>query len=185
MDYSIFKVFHKRRFIKGPNGAPCTMILKKDVRKAYQRIDDVQIFGYTIDEMNRVDRFIDSNNDVITDFILVDGNITKPHCMKWFNDMGFKLPEMYQLGYANNNCIGCVKGGMGYWNAIRVDFKEAFDKMAKTEREIGHAINKGKEGPVYLDELHPDRGNFKRDQPADCGFTCEWEQVNLDLGGKA
>lgn len=181
MDYSIFKVFHKRRFIKGPNGAPCTMILKKDVRKAYQRFDDVQIFGYTVDEMNRVDRFIDSNNEVITDFILVDRNITKQDCMWWFNDMGFKLPEMYQLGYANNNCIGCVKGGMGYWNAIRVDFPDAFDKMAKTEREIGHAINKGKEGPVYLDELHPDRGSFKRDQPADCGFTCEYKQVNLDL----
>tara|TARA_R110000737_G_C14435425_1_gene460415 strand:+ start:44 stop:796 length:753 start_codon:yes stop_codon:yes gene_type:complete len=182
MDYSIFKVFHKRKFIKGPTGAPCTMVLKKNVRKSYQRSDDVQIFGYTIDEISRVDRFIDSNNEVITDFILVDKNITKPHCMKWFNDMGFTLPEMYRLGYANNNCIGCIKGGMGYWNAIRIDFPEAFNNMARTEREIGHAVNKGKEGPVYLDELHPDRGSFKRDQPLDCGFTCEWEQTSLDLG---
>lgn len=181
MDYSIFKVFHKRKFIKGPNGAPCTMILKKDVRKAYQRHDDIQIFGYTIDEMNRVNRFIDSNNEVITDFILVDKKLKKHHCMEWFSKMGFELPEMYKLGYANNNCIGCVKGGMGYWNAIRVDFPEAFNKMALTEREIGHAINKGKEGPVYLDELHPERGSFKRDQPSDCGFMCEWRQVEIDL----
>ena len=93
--------------------------------------------------------------------------------------MGFTLPEMYRLGYANNNCIGCVKGGMGYFNAIRVDFPEAFNKLAKLERDIGHAINKDKEGPVYLDELHPDRGNFKRDQPLDCGFSCEWEQGKL------
>ena len=176
MDYSIFEVFHKRKFIKGPTGAPCTMVLKKNVRKAYQRSDDVQIFGYTIDEINRVDRFIDSNNEVITDFILVDKNITKPHCMQWFNGMGFTLPIMYRLGYANNNCIGCIKGGMGYWNAIRVDFKDAFDKMARLERDIGHAVNKDKDGPVYLDELHPNRGNFKRDSPTDCGFTCEWKE---------
>jgi len=173
MDYSIFKVFHSRKFIKGPTGAPCTMILKKEVRRAYQRLDDIQIFGYTIDEMSRVDRFIDANNEVLTDFILVDREITKPHCMAWFNEMGFQMPEMYRLGYLNNNCIGCVKGGMGYWNAIRVDFKDAFDKMAKTERLIGHALNKDKDGPVFLDELDPKRGNFKRDSPADCGFTCE------------
>lgn len=179
MDYSIFKVFHKRKFIKGPTGAPCTMILKKNVRKDYQRHGDIQIFGYTIDEMSRVDRFIDSNNEVDTDFILVDKSITKPDCMRWFSRMGFTLPEMYRLGYANNNCIGCIKGGMGYFNAIRVDFPEAFNKLAKLERDIGHAINKDKDGPVYLDELHPERGNFKRDQPLDCGFSCEWEQGKL------
>ena len=181
MNFSIYNVFRDRKFIKGPNGAPCTMILKKKVRKDYQRHDDLQIFGYTIDEQNRADRFIDSNNEVLTDFILIDAGITKPDCMKWFESMQFKLPEMYQLGYANNNCIGCVKGGMGYWNAIRNDFPAAFDRMAALEREIGHAINKGKEGPVYLDELDPNRGSFKRDAPGDCGFTCEWQQVNMDL----
>ncbi len=37
---------------------------------------------------------------------------------------------MYDLGYPNNNCIGCVKGGMGYWNKIRKDFPEVFQKRA-------------------------------------------------------
>ena len=86
---------------------------------------------------------------------------------------------MYKLGYSNNNCVGCVKGGMGYWNAIRHDFPEMFDKMAKLERTLGHALLKDKEGPVYLDSLDPNRGNFKRDMPADCGFTCEWKQRDL------
>lgn len=171
---SIFDVFRARKFIKGQTGAPCTMVLKKDVRKAYQRHDDVQIFGYTSEEMNRVDRFIDSNNEVDADFILVDSNISKRDCMDWFQSMGFTMPEMYRLGYPNNNCIGCVKGGMGYWNHIRKDFPDQFIKMANLEREIGHAINKDKNGPVYLDELDPERGNFKRDVPKDCGFTCEW-----------
>jgi peroxiredoxin len=175
-NYSIFDVFRERKFIKGQTGAPCTMVLKKDVRKAYQRDDDIQIFGYTSEEENRVDRFIDSNNEVDADFILVDKNISKQDCMDWFQSMGFTMPEMYRLGYPNNNCIGCVKGGMGYWNHIRKDFPEQFIKMAQVEREIGHAINKDKNGPVYLDELDPNRGNFKRDVPKDCGFTCEWNE---------
>ena len=176
---SIFEVFEKRKFIKGQTGAPCTMILKKDVRKAYQRFDDTQVFGYTVEEQSRADRFIDSNNDVDADFILLDNNFTKKDCLEFVKDTGIELPEMYKLGYNNNNCVGCVKGGMGYWNKIRVDFPEAFDRMAKLERKLGHALNKDKDGKVYLDELEPSRGNFKTDHPADCGFTCEWQQLNL------
>ena len=179
MDCSIYNVFLKRKFIKGPTGAPCTMVLKKHVRKAYQKPGDIQVFGYTIDEEDRANRFIDSNNDVATDFILIDNEITKPDCMEWFQSQGFVLPIMYQLGYPNNNCIGCVKGGMGYWNAIRKDFPDAFERMAKLERTLGHAVNKDKDGPVYLDELDPKRGNFQRDVPTDCGFTCEWQQQKL------
>jgi len=180
-NFSIYEVFRSRKFIKGPTGAPCTMVLKKNVRKDYQRHDDVQIFGYTSEEMNRVDRFIDANNGVHIDFLLVDKNISKKDCMNWGMGMGLPLTEMYRLGYSNSNCVGCIKGGLGYWNAIRVDFIDAFDKMAKLEREIGHAVNKDKNGPVYLDELDPNRGNFKRDQPSDCGFTCEWKQGELDI----
>jgi 3'-phosphoadenosine 5'-phosphosulfate sulfotransferase (PAPS reductase)/FAD synthetase len=174
-DYSIYNVFLSRKFIKGQTGAPCTSVLKKDVRKKYQKPDDIQIFGYTIDEQHRADRFIDSNNEVQTDFILIDKKLTKQDCMVWFESMGFDMPTMYKLGYPNNNCVGCVKGGMGYWNAIRVDFPEAFERMAKLERQLGHALNKDKNGAVFLDELDPTRGNFTRDVPADCGFTCEWK----------
>jgi len=176
--YSIYDVFKSRKFIKGQTGAPCTMVLKKDVRKKYQQHADTQIFGYTVEEQHRADRFIDSNNEVDTDFILIDENITKKDCMDWFQSMGFDMPTMYKLGYPNNNCVGCVKGGMGYWNHIRKDFPETFEKMARLERQLGHAICKDKNGAVYLDELDPKRGNFKRDAPGDCGFTCEWKKEN-------
>jgi 3'-phosphoadenosine 5'-phosphosulfate sulfotransferase (PAPS reductase)/FAD synthetase len=175
---SIFEVFEKRRFIKGPNGAPCTTSLKKDMRKSYQRPGDVQIFGYTVEEQDRADRFVDANNDVKEDFILMDNGITKQDCYSYLTRLGLRLPAMYQLGYSNNNCIGCVKGGMGYWNKIRKDFPDRFDKMAKLERVIGHAINKDTNGPVYLDELDPERGRLKQDMPADCGFTCETKNAD-------
>lgn len=176
---SVYDVINSVKFIKGPHGAPCTRLLKKEVRKAYQRPDDVQVFGYTAEEEDRANRFIDANNSVNADFLLLDKGITKSECIEWLQDVGLKVPTMYRLGYSNNNCVGCVKGGMGYWNAIRVDFPEQFKKMAATERRIGHAILKDKDGPVFLDELAPDRGNFSRDMPGDCGFTCEWKQEDL------
>tara|TARA_R110002074_G_scaffold3987_6_gene20302 strand:+ start:979 stop:1731 length:753 start_codon:yes stop_codon:yes gene_type:complete len=180
-DSSIYKVFEKRKFIKGATGAPCTMILKKNVRKVYQRPTDIQIFGYTAEESGRADRFVDSNNEVNVDFILLENNWTKEDCMEFVKDMGIEIPVMYKLGYSNNNCVGCVKGGMGYWNKIRVDFPDAFDRMASLERKIGHAVNKDKNGAVYLDLLASDRGNFKKDKPPACGFTCEWEQASFNF----
>ena len=75
---------------------------------------------------------------------------------------------MYDLGYPNNNCIGCVKGGMGYWNKIRVDFPEVFKKRAELEREIGHSCLNG----VFLDELEPDRGNMNLEVFPDCSIMC-------------
>jgi len=179
--FSIYDVFESRKFIKGPTGAPCTMILKKDVRKKYQKPKDIQIFGYTSEEQGRADRFIDGNNDVNVDFILLENNWTKKDCLEFVKDSGIEIPIMYKLGYNNNNCVGCVKGGMGYWNKIRVDFPQEFDRMAKLERKLNHAINKDKEGAVFLDVLASDRGNFKQDVPSDCGFTCEWKQETLDL----
>ena len=175
-NYSIYDVFTSRKFIKGQTGAPCTMVLKKDVRKAYQRDNDIQVFGYTAEEESRADRFIDSNADVNVDFILIEKGFTKKDCLDFVRDNNIEIPVMYRLGYNNNNCVGCVKGGMGYWNKIRVDFPDSFDKMAKLERHVGHALNKDKNGAVFLDELASDRGHFPTDAPADCGFTCEWKE---------
>jgi 3'-phosphoadenosine 5'-phosphosulfate sulfotransferase (PAPS reductase)/FAD synthetase len=174
-DGDIISVFIKRGFIKNQYGAPCTMILKKDMRKAYQLPTDIQVFGYTCEEQDRVDRFIDSNNEVDAKFPLMDLNISKGECYSFIRSLGIELPIMYKLGYNNNNCIGCVKGGIGYWNKIRVDFPEQFERMAMLERYINHAVNKDKNGPVFLDQLDPKRGRMtlNQDMPADCGFTCE------------
>jgi 3'-phosphoadenosine 5'-phosphosulfate sulfotransferase (PAPS reductase)/FAD synthetase len=171
---SIYNVFGRRGYIKNQYGAPCTMILKKDMRKAYQRPGDIQVFGYTVDEQQRADDFLDSNNDVRESFPLIDNKINKQDCYRYVRDtLGIELPAMYRLGYGNNNCIGCVKGGMGYWNKIRVDFPMRFNQMAQLERKLNFSVCKDRKGMVFLDELDPKRGNPVKDAPTDCGFTCE------------
>jgi hypothetical protein len=84
------------------------------------------------------------------------------------DNIGLKRPAMYDLGYPNNNCIGCVKGGMGYWNKIRVDFPEVFESRAKLERKLNCSCING----IFLDELEPDRGKSNIEIFPECSIMC-------------
>ena len=109
---SIFNVFEKNRYIVGIAGAPCTKFLKKEVRQKFEQLTDRQVFGYTAEEQHRLDRFIDANNDVDIWTPLIDKGLSKEDCLAMLQNANIELPEMYRLGYHNNNCIGCVKGGL-------------------------------------------------------------------------
>ena len=108
-----WQVWEERRFLVGPAGALCTTELKKRVRFAFERPDDVQVFGYTAEETNRADRFREQNPGLTLSTPLIDRGLTKADCLAIVARAGIELPAMYQLGYRNNNCGGCVKGGMG------------------------------------------------------------------------
>lgn len=173
----IYDVFDRTGWLIGPSGARCTTELKRKVRKAYQQEGDVHLFGLTSDEEKRIDKFEDDNYEIELEWILRDASITKNDCYRIVQQAGIELPSMYRLGYNNNNCIGCVKGGQGYWNKIRVDFPEAFDKMAKQERRMDVAINKSYAGDglrkrVFLDELDPAAGRNVPMPDIECGVLC-------------
>ena len=173
----IFDVFDKTGWLVGPAGARCTTELKKNVRKAYQSPEDTHVFGLTADEQGRIALFESENPDIWLNWNLRDAGMTKRDCVQMLKAAGIQLPEMYRLGYKNNNCIGCVKGQAGYWNKIRVDFPEAFARMAAQERKMDVAINKRYEGktriPVFLDELPPDAGRYEVEPDIECGPQCK------------
>ena len=165
---SIFETFKTSAMnIKG--SAPCTQKLKKQVRIKFEQVNDRQVFGYTVEEQQRYDRFIDVNNDVDIWVPLIDKGLTKEDCLGMLKNAGIELPKMYQLGYHNNNCIGCVKGGMGYWNKIKVDFPNQFNRMASLERFKKQTILKDR----YLDELKPTDGNYPAEPNIECSIFCQ------------
>jgi hypothetical protein len=172
----IFDVFDKTGWLVGPGGARCTTELKKKVRRAYQTDGDTHVFGYTSEEQHRADHLAVGEPDLRCEFPLIDRGFTKEDCLKAIYRAGIELPMMYRMGYANNNCIGCVKGGAGYWNKIRFDFPEAFARMAKQERKMDVAINKtyidGKRINVFLDELPVGMGNQEAEPNIECGVLC-------------
>lgn len=167
-----FDVFEKVKFLVGPMGAPCTTRLKRQLRESYQRAGDVHIFGYTLEEKVRAAKFEMRNKGLKTDWILIRDGVSKENCLGIIAEAGIEIPTMYKLGYGHNNCIGCVKGGMGYWNKIRVDFPEQFKRMAEIERNQGFTVLRDKSGRVFLDELDPARGNFNEEADIACDMFC-------------
>lgn len=161
-------VWEQRRFLNGPHGALCTTELKKKVRQAFQRPDDAQVFGFTSEERERADRFRAHNLEVDARFPLIDQGLSKAECFEILQGAGIELPAMYRMGYHNANCVGCVKGGMGYWNKIRVDFPEVFERMAALEESIGATVING----TSLRNLSPTAGRHKDLEVPECGLFC-------------
>ena len=183
--HDIWDVFEKTRYLSGVYGARCTGELKRKVAEDYiQHGIDLEIFGYTADEPKRIKDFIKNNPERRGQYILMERGLTKEDCLGMLNRAGIEIPAMYRLGYTNNNCIGCVKGQMGYWNKIRVDFPDVFDRMAKLERKFDAAICKsyagdGERKRVFLDELDPEAGNHIDEPRISCGIMCEIESQDL------
>ena len=173
----IWDVFTKTRWLVGVNGARCTTELKKKVRQGYERDSDLQIFGYTIDEQHRVERFTNNNPEMNTWFPLIEKRMSKADCLEILNQHSIELPVLYKLGFKNNNCIPCVKGQAGYYNLIRKHFPEEFERMAKIERDLDVAINKsyagdGERKRIFLDELDPTAGRYETEPAVSCGLFC-------------
>lgn len=169
-----WEVWERRRFIVSPHGALCTTEMKKFVRYDFERewLPTHQAFGYTAEEQDRAERFRRNNPDVRLLTPLIDAGLRKADCLALIERIGIELPAMYRLGYRNNNCIGCPKGKMGYWNKIRQDFPDVFARMAALERTLDVAINKSKGQRVFLDELPRDAGRHN-EPDIECSLVCE------------
>ena len=168
---SVDEVFEKTRYMSGLAGARCTTEMKKIPRFKFQRPDDIHVFGYTSEEQGRVERFEANNPELKVDWLLRDAEMTKADCKRMVRKAGIELPMMYQLGYKNNNCIGCVKAtSPGYWNKIRHDFPETFERRAKQSREIGCRLARYKGKRIFLDELPEEAQGELED--LSCGPEC-------------
>lgn len=158
-------------FVNGVWGAKCTEVLKKRVRKTWESEQTepiTYIWGMDCTEKARAAKLCESMPKYKHEFPLIEANLTKEETHGLLERLGVKRPILYDMGYRNNNCIGCVKGGMGYWNKIRKDFPDVFESRAKMERDLGHSCIKG----VFLDELEPNRGRNNEVMP-ECGIACE------------
>lgn len=185
-----FVVYMRQRYLVGADGAACTRILKREVRESMQTPNDRHVFGFTYEEQDRYDRFIDANN-VDCDAPLIRHKLTKKDCLAMLSEARIEIPMMYRLGYKNNNCIGCVKGGAGYWNKIRVDFPETFERMSQMEQRLNRTVLRvvdryeivdGKRKVVKkglpLKDLPPDMGRYEVEPDIECGAACQMASLN-------
>ena len=178
-----YAVIDKKRFINSPFGAPCTKALKKEVRQHLheQLKPDAHIMGYEYakKEFNRAMRFREQYPETNALFPLLEKQLNKNECASILLKAGINIPEMYKLGFANNNCIGCVKGGQTYWAKIRKHFPIQFLEMAKRERQLNHSCIRKEGKPLFLDNLPNDIDTSKMEVMPDCGLFCEVEMANI------
>lgn len=157
-----------------PKGAPCTRQLKIEARVKWEHLNkhDYHVLGFTFDEKRRYINFLNQRPNTIG--ILIDERITKGDCYQILNEAGLKIPEIYNLGYPNANCIGCVKAtSPTYWNHVRKVHPEIFEKRANLSRELGAKLVRVNNKRIFLDELSPDaKGRPMKDMDFECGIFC-------------
>lgn len=177
-------VFEQTRYMSGVEGARCTTELKKKVRQAFERPDDIHILGYTNDkkELKRIKNFEANNPELQCEWILRDQTKSKDDCFEFIRKAGIKLPVMYDLGFKNNNCIACVKStSKAYWALTKKHFPGPFNRRAKQSRELGVKLvilkqirlPDGRRHNIrgFLDEL-PDGDFGDVVENVSCGFSC-------------
>lgn len=171
---SIVEVFDKRKYMSGVNGAPCTMLLKKEARYQYELSTDItyHVLGFTKGEESRHERFIKYERSNTLP-VLIESGLTKGDCYQIIIDAGLTLPKIYMMGFPNANCIGCVKStSPTYWNKVRKLFPETFTERASQSRDIGCKLVRYKGKRIFLDEL-PEDARGGRMKSFDCGIFCD------------
>ena len=113
---------------------------------------------------------------------LIERGLGKADCLAMIDRAGIELPFMYRNGYNNNNCIGCCKGGEGYWNKIRVDFPLVFQKVADIAAGAGATFFRDRATGVRygLNELPPDKGRHVDEPAISCSFFCELAEGEIE-----
>jgi hypothetical protein len=181
---SVDEVWRRKRYIKNHFGAPCSGLLKREVIEAACEPADVHVFGFTVEEQDRAARFEVAGNL----FPLIRKNLTHADCLAMIERAGIQLPEMYRLGFNNANCIGCCKGGEGYWNHVREVFPERFAQVVQIQESIGpgsYLFRNRKTGERFgLKDLKPDAGRHDEPLPS-CSFFCEIAEQDIEEADNA
>lgn len=171
---SAVNVWRKRKYMSGNRGAPCTVVLKKGARYQFERENhiDWHVLGFTKEEKYRHDNFIKSERENVIP-VLINEGLSKQDCFDIIRTAGIVLPRVYQMGYPNANCIGCVKAtSPTYWNHVRKMHPEVFAQRAIQSRELGARLVRYKKKRIFLDELPPEAVGRKM-KSYECGIFCD------------
>jgi hypothetical protein len=170
------EIWTKRKFMSSPIGAPCTLELKKRARQYWEENNKVDwhVLGFTEEETNRYYNFIMSERSNVLP-VLINAHLSKQDCFNIIKSAGIEPPMVYELGYPNANCIGCVKAQSPvYWRLVKKQHPEIFEQRAIQSKELGVRLIKWKGDRYFLDELNDNmKGRPIKNLNFECGIFCE------------
>jgi len=167
-------VWDKRKYLSGVSGAPCTLELKVKPRLAFQRDDDIHVFGYTYDkpDIKRAEALRENWPELSIRTPLIDKQITKAGCLELVMRNGIAVPVTYAMGFPNANCMPCVKAtSPAYWALVRKFYPEEFNRMAETSRKMNVKLTRVKGERCFIDKIPADHKTTDPIAP-ECDFLC-------------
>lgn len=177
-------VWEKRKYLAGIDGAPCTLELKLIPRLAFQRLDDIHVFGYTNDkrDVDRARNFRENFPELKVETPLIDAGLDKRARLAMLMSANILAPVLYALGFPNNNCIPCVKAtSPDYWALVRLHFPAVFHRMAMLSRSLDVQLCRIKGERRFIDEIPDDWPTLNPIVPA-CDFLCHLAEMELADG---
>ena len=174
------EVWRRERYIKGPNGASCSIRLKRDPISRWMRsigwdyeAGDRMVIGFVTDERNQ-DR-IERAREAGWLLPCVDMNLSHKDCKGMVLRAGIALPKRYDQGFHNANCLACCKGGERYFRRERRINPSDVEEVVQIQKEIGtnaYFFRDKKTGLRYTPEDIPDDGPVDEADAPDCSFFC-------------
>lgn len=177
-----WEVWEKTRWLAGIEGARCTTELKVMPRLAFQRPDDVHVFGYTADraDVERAERLQRNYFELKIETPLIDAGVTKAACLAMIERAGIKPPLTYSLGFPNANCLPCVKAtSPAYWALVRKRFPAEFERMAKLSRELDVRLCRIEGERAFIDEIPDSQATTDPIVPS-CDFLCAIAEQDME-----
>lgn len=171
---TIDEVFEARKYHANHYGAPCTSAMKRVPRLEFQQPGDIHLFGYTADaaDVTRAKSFKERSPDITVRFPLIERGLTKEACFALIEKAGIKRPRIYDWGYPNGNCPGCVKASSpDYWALVRLRHPEVFARRADQCRRFGSRLTRVKDERIFIDEIPADWPILNPIVPS-CDFMC-------------
>ena len=178
---STWEVWEKRKYISGIAGAPCTSELKIAPRVAWERPDDIHVFGYTADhaDVQRAEALRENWPDLNIRTPLIDMGLNKAACIAMVERAGIRAPRVYAMGFPNANCIPCCKAtSPAYWALVRKQFPDEFERMAELSRRLGARLARVDGERVFIDEVPADQSVVEPVAP-ECDFLCAIAEQDL------
>lgn len=135
-----WEVFKDVKFIGNSRIDPCSKILKRDFIRKFLKVhykpSDIEIFvGIDATESHRLPPIIERNKPYEYRSLLIEENVFIDYEFKkaWCDRYGIKIPRLYEMGMAHNNCGGfCIKAGLGQFKKLYENLPETY---LKNERE--------------------------------------------------
>lgn len=190
-----WQVFFDERFLGNSRIDPCSKILKRQMADRWLRAncdpnDTVVYIGVDWSEVHRFERLRDRR-------ALEGWRYEAPLCepeyllkrdvFAWLRREGIRVPRLYELGFAHNNCGGfCVKAGHGHFARLLRVMPERYAYHEQMEERFRAEINAeasiltdrtgdGRKKPLTLRQLRlrienrQDSGNIDMFDIGGCG----------------